>query len=144
MDILLFLFIVLIASILQTSTGFGFSILATPFLLLLFEPFEAIQINLILSFIISIALIAKIKNDIDFHILKRFIAGSSLGMPFGIVIFLYSNVQLLKLAISILILLLTFLLIWNFRIRQQPKRDLFVGTISGTLTTSIGMPGPPL
>ena len=35
MDIFIFFIIILIASVLQTSTGFGFSILATPFLLLL-------------------------------------------------------------------------------------------------------------
>lgn len=144
MEILLFLLIVLIASILQTSTGFGFSILATPLLLLLFEPFEAIQINLTLSLFISIALITKIKNDIDFPILKRLIIGSSLGLPVGIVVFLYTNVHVLKIGISIIILLLTLLLILNFRIGQHPSRDLFVGTISGSLTTSIGMPGPPL
>ena len=47
MNIVFFSFIILIAAILQTSTGFGFSIFATPFLLLLFTPNEAIQINLI-------------------------------------------------------------------------------------------------
>ncbi len=49
MEIIAFIIIILVASVLQTSTGFGFSILATPFLLLLFKPIEAIQINLILS-----------------------------------------------------------------------------------------------
>lgn len=38
MEILLFGLIIFVASVLQTSTGFGFSIVATPFLLLLFEP----------------------------------------------------------------------------------------------------------
>ena len=45
----IFVFISLVASILKISTGFGFLILATPFLLLLFEPMVAIQINLIVS-----------------------------------------------------------------------------------------------
>ena len=66
----MFILIILVASILQTSTGFGFSILATPFLLLLFKPTEAIQINLILSLFISVALLTKIKEDIDYGILK--------------------------------------------------------------------------
>src|SRR5690625_193913 len=144
MDIFLFLLIVLVSSTLQTSTGFGFSILATPFLLLLFEPYEAIQINLTLSLVISIALIAKIKKEIDYNTLKRFIIGSSFGLPLGIAIFLFTNVELLKLGISIIILMLTFLLILHFRIKQQSNRDVLVGTISGSLTTSIGMPGPPL
>ncbi|PMY00577.1 hypothetical protein C1Y18_35570, partial [Pseudomonas sp. MPR-R5A] len=70
MEQLLFVLIIFIASILQTSTGFGFSILATPFLLLLFEPAESIQINLNLSLFISISLMGKISKDIDAGILK--------------------------------------------------------------------------
>ncbi|OUS77309.1 hypothetical protein B1748_08150 [Paenibacillus sp. MY03] len=144
MSILLFIIIILMASILQTSTGFGFSILATPFLLLLFEPMEAIQINLILSLIISLALITKIKKDIDFGILKRLIAGSVIGLPLGIVTFLFLDINKLKMGISIIILLLTMLLILKFRINQNKGKDLFVGGLSGSLTASIGMPGPPV
>lgn len=144
MDLLLFVIIILVASILQTSTGFGFSILATPFLLMIFEPIEAIQINLVLSLVISGALIRRIKKDIDFHILKRLILGSSLGLPVGMVIFLLIDMDKLKLGISIIILILTFLLIFRFRITQSKRKDIVIGGISGSLTTSIGMPGPPL
>src|SRR5690625_1325293 len=139
MEIGLFIIIILVASILQTSTGFGFSILATPFLLLIFEPKEAIQINLVLSLIISSALIMKIKKDIDFGILKKFIVGSAVGMPIGIVFFLLIDINKLKLVISLIILALTIMLILNFRISKNKQRDLVVGGISGSLTTSIGM-----
>lgn len=144
LDIIIFVFIVLLASVLQTSTGFGFSILATPFLLLLFEPREAIQINLILSLIISLALISKIRKDIDFGILKRFVIGSIIGLPFGIALFKVLDIDKLKFGISLIILMLTLLLIFKFRMNQTKGRDLLVGGISGSLTTSIGMPGPPL
>jgi len=144
MEIIAFIIIILVASVLQTSTGFGFSILATPFLLLIFEPIEAIQINLILSLVISSALIVKIRKDIDFGILKRFVAGSVAGLPIGIIIFLLININRLKLGVSLIILVLTIMLILKFRINQNKKRDLFVGGLSGAFTTSIGMPGPPL
>ncbi|GAA0463972.1 sulfite exporter TauE/SafE family protein [Alkalibacillus silvisoli] len=144
METIIFILIILIASILQTSTGFGFSILATPFLLLLFDAFEAIQINLILSLIISIALITKIKKDVDFGILRRFVVGSMTGLPIGIMIFLLIDINRLKLGVSLIILGLTIMLILKFRINQNKNRDLVVGGLSGSLTTSIGMPGPPL
>ena len=54
---------------------------------LLFQPNEAIQINLILSLVISVALIARIRKDIDYGILKRLVIGSAAGLPLGIVIF---------------------------------------------------------
>lgn len=142
--ILIFICIILVASVLQASTGFGFSIMATPFLLMLFLPQEAIQINIILSLIISISLIWKIRMDIDFILLKRFIFGSIVGVPFGILLFISININTFKLAISILLLLLTLLLLCNFKVRSTPFRDFVVGGLSGLLTTSIGMPGPPL
>lgn len=144
MEQLLFVLIIFIASILQTSTGFGFSILATPFLLLLFEPAEAIQINLILSLFISISLMGKISKDIDAGILKRLIIGSIVGLPLGIIVFLFINIQWLKLGIGILVLALTGMMMLQFRIHQTKGRDLGVGGMSGALTTGIGMPGPPL
>ncbi|MGD7053690.1 sulfite exporter TauE/SafE family protein [Sutcliffiella horikoshii] len=144
MEITAFILIILIASVLQTSTGFGFSILATPFLLLLYEPSEAIQINLILSLIISMTLIMKIRKDIDFGILGRFGAGSVMGLPIGMTIFLLIDIDRLKLAVSLIILVLTVMLVLKFRIKQNKKRDLLVGGLSGLFTTSIGMPGPPL
>ncbi|SHN33999.1 sulfite exporter TauE/SafE family protein [Gracilibacillus kekensis] len=144
MEITTFIIIIIIASILQTSTGFGFSILATPFLLLLFEPVEAIQINLILSLIISVALMRKIRRDIDYGILRRFVGGSVVGLPIGITVFLLMEINSLKMGISLIIIALTLMLIFKFRINQNKKRDILAGGLSGSLTTSIGMPGPPL
>jgi uncharacterized protein len=141
---ILFMAIIFCASILQTSTGFGFSIMATPFLLLLYPPKEAIQINLILSLVISLALIVKIRRDIDFSLVKRFVVGSMPGLFVGIVVFTLIDMGLLKVVISLVIILLTILLILKFRIRQSTARDFLAGGLSGVLTTSIGMPGPPL
>ncbi|WP_336991710.1 sulfite exporter TauE/SafE family protein [Bacillus toyonensis] len=141
---LIFICIILVASVLQASTGFGFSIMSTPFLLMLFLPQEAIQINIILSLIISISLIWKIRMAVVFILLKRFIFGSIAGVPFGILIFISVNINTFKLTISILLLLLTLLLICNVKVRSTPFRDFVVGGLSGLLTTSIGMPGPPL
>ncbi|WP_422658718.1 sulfite exporter TauE/SafE family protein [Paenibacillus sp. EC2-1] len=136
--------IVLLASILQVSTGFGFSIMATPFLLMIFLPNEAIQINIILSLLISVSLIWKIRHDIDIRLLKRVVVGSIAGVPLGILVFMTMDINALKLGLGVLLLLLTLLLMCNFKIQRTSARDFVVGGLSGVLTTSIGMPGPPL
>jgi len=141
---LIFFLIILAASILQTSTGFGFSIMATPFLLLLYQPQEAIQINIILSLVISASLIVRIRRDIDITLLKRFTLGSIAGVPLGLLILLSVDIDTFTLGISILLLVLTALLVFNFKVKATGARDYMVGGISGLLTTSIGMPGPPL
>src|SRR5690554_4376885 len=118
--------------------------MATPFLLMLFLPQEAIQINIILSLVISMSLIMKIKKDIDLVLLKRLIIGSILGVPFGILIFTSLNITAFKLGISILLIVLTLLLVCNVKVKSTRFKDFIVGGISGLLTSSIGMPGPPL
>jgi len=136
--------IVFLASVLQASTGFGFSIMATPFLLLIYDTHDAIQINIILSLLISVLMIAKIGEEVDKTRLVSLLKGSIIGLPIGIFVYIQLNVGYLKIVISLTILILTFLLLLNLRISQTKGRDLFSGGISGMLTTSLGMPGPPL
>jgi len=143
-ELFLYFFIILAASILQTSTGFGFSVMATPFLLLLFSPQEAMQINIILSLVISFFLIWKVRQDIDVALLKKVMIGSVVGAPFGSLLFALVDVTTFKLLIAILLIGLTILLIKNLSIQQTRSRDYGVGFISGMFTTSIGMAGPPL
>ncbi|GAF18162.1 LOW QUALITY PROTEIN: membrane protein [Bacillus sp. JCM 19046] len=141
---LLFISIVLVASLLQTSTGFGFSIIATPFLLMLFVPETAIQLNLVLSIIISLILLYKVKEDIHFPLVKRLFWGSLIGAPLGVGLLYLVNEQFVKIAVGLLLLAVTFLLVRNVTVTQTSSRDLSVGSLSGMLTSSIGMPGPPL
>jgi len=86
----------------------------------------------------------KIRRDIDFGILRRFVGGSVAGLPIGIMVFLLIDINSLKLGVSLLILVLTIMLVLKFRMNQNKRRDLLVGGLSGSFTTSIGMPGPPL
>src|SRR5699024_12767153 len=141
---ILFLCIALIASILQTSTGFGFSIMATPLFLMLFHPHEAIQINIILSLVISLALIRSIMDSVDFALLKRLIAARLAGVPFGIAIYMSINIEAFKFSVGVLLLMLTLLLILDFRISQTRSRDNLAGGLTVMFTPSIGIPRPTM
>ena len=144
LELAFYFFIILTAAILQTSTGFGFSIMATPFLLLLFSPQQAMQLNIILSLVISFSLLWKVKKDIEFALLKKVMIGSVVGAPFGSLLFAYVDVTTFKLIIAVLLIGLTIVLMKNLSIQQTTRRDYGVGFISGIFTTSIGMAGPPL
>ena len=143
-DWIILVFIVLLASLLQTSTGYGFSIVGTPFLLLIYPGHTAIQINIILSLCLSIFMIFKIGKEVDKPLLIRLIKGSIVGLVLGVFIYLYIDIQLLKIVAGGLILISTVLLILKLTILQTKNRDFLTGGISGLLTTSIGVPGPPL
>lgn len=136
--------IVLIASILQAGTGFGFAIIAIPFFILIFPTHEAIQLNIILCIFISILMTYKTRNKVNKEILKRLILGSLVGILPGLIIFIFLDVRFLKIFVSILILLCTGLLIAKMALKQSNKKEYITGALSGLLTSSIGMPGPPL
>jgi len=162
--------IVFFASVLQAATGFGFAIMATPFLLLVFNSRECVQISIILSFVVSLLLIRKIMKDVDRVLLRRLIIGSVVGVPLGVLFYKYINLDILKVTVSIVILILTFILMLrSYKTDSKPKFEnksdnslvsqdtsavnstfilkitqLFVGFGAGLFTTSIGMPGVPL
>lgn len=102
------------------------------------------QINILLSLVISFSLIWKVRKDIDVVLLRKVIIGSVIGAPFGSILFAIVDVTTFKLIIAVLLIGLTMLLIKNLSIQQTSGRDYGVGFISGIFTTSIGMAGPPL
>lgn len=154
------------ASVSQAAIGFGFAVVATPFLLLVFNSRDVIQMSIILSFLIAVILTPRIKDQINYDMLKRLIIGSIIGVPIGLVFFAYVSLGVLKFSVSIVILTLTFFLVsrWfkekSFEVGKDPvpfstslvnwlkepeqRNELLVGLCAGALTTSIGMPGVPL
>ncbi|ARK25178.1 hypothetical protein SporoP37_11270 [Sporosarcina sp. P37] len=136
--------IVLVASLLQSSTGFGFSIIGTPFLLLIYPVHTAVQINIILSIVLSAVMIVRIRREIEGGLLIRLIKGSVPGLVLGILVYLFMDIRLLKMSVGALILILTALLIFRLTLERTKQKDLIAGGVSGLLTTSIGVPGPPL
>lgn len=85
-----------------------------------------------------------IGSQIDKDILINFFKGSIIGLPVGLIIFLYSDVRLLKISVALIILLLTVLLLFSFKIKESSCKELVVGGISGLMTASTGIPGVPL
>ncbi|MEG6523809.1 sulfite exporter TauE/SafE family protein [Desulfotomaculum sp. 1211_IL3151] len=106
--------IVFIASALQSITGSGFAIMAGPFLLILYNSQESIQVSILLSFLIAVVLTPKIKQHIDYRILKQLIVGSIFGVPIGVAFFAYAPLETLKITIAIVVLSLTMLSLYKY------------------------------
>ncbi|MGI6225941.1 MAG: sulfite exporter TauE/SafE family protein, partial [Peptococcales bacterium] len=124
--------------------GFGFSIMSTPFFILIFSPHDAIILNIILSIVMTLIMTYKVRNEINKELLKRLIKGSLLGLLPGLGIFTLLNVEVLKIFVGILILVSTILLMKKIDIKQSNVKEYITGALSGFLTSSIGLCGPPL
>lgn len=136
--------IVLVAAFLQTSTGFGFSLISVPFLITMFVPRDAIQVSLILSLAISLVMLRSTTDEVDTALLRRWIWSALAGLPIGIVLFLVLPLLWLKLVLIALVGVAMVFLTLRLRLRRTPRRDALSGFASGALTASVGLPGPPL
>ncbi|MEG6616711.1 sulfite exporter TauE/SafE family protein [Peptococcaceae bacterium 1198_IL3148] len=150
--------IVFVASVLQSAVGFGFAIVGTPLLLLVYDSREVVQINNFLSLLVAIILLPKIIKEVDYQLLKRFFIGSLFGVPLGLLFFAYVSLGLLKITVGILVSFISiFLIVKWYKTRNLSEeelqdtakpsskfQELFSGLLSGVLTNGAGLPGIPL
>jgi len=137
--------IALTASFIQSLTGFGFAIIATPLLISIYDPKEVVLILQLISLPISTVFCVILRKDVDWKFVLILSLGSLLGQPIGMAIYYYMPSNMLKVFISVLILL--FLLIKQIRckpLQETRLKTLIVGLISGILNTSTALAGPPL
>jgi uncharacterized membrane protein YfcA len=138
--------IVFLAACLQAITGFGFGVLAVPLFLLIFDAKTAVGFSMVISFFTVSNLALKLRNFIIRPIIHNLLTGAICGIPIGIYIYYHFDLNSLKLIISIVVFFLSIMLMFGFRLKsdQTVWTERIVGSISGIMTPSIGMPGPPI
>ena len=155
MDWIVLSTVTLTASILQTVTGFGFGLLCVPIFLWVVDSIAAIQLVIIVTLVMSIAIWPSVKGQMVPKLLTAFGIGCVIGSPIGITIFSQLNLNWIKVLAAIVILVVT---LWNAYIYFMPlilKHDLFkhphegtrpvqigVGVASGILGSTLAMPAP--
>ncbi len=144
------------AAAVQAATGIGFGALAGPILLLTLGSAAAVQITIVLSLLIALVLAPSLRREADGLVLRHLLVGSVLGLPIGIVIYLNADVALLELlaGVAVLGMAISVLAAGRPRADQDPARGpserparggtLAVGVLSGLMSTSLAMPGPPV
>lgn len=136
---------VLGAALLQAATGIGFGVLAGPVVLLVMDSGAAVQVTILLSFLIALVLSPGLWRQIDRALLGRLILGTLAGLPVGIFIFLQVSVDWLKLlaALAVLFMALTAAgVLGGDGRRNAERKDLAVGVLSGAMSAGLAMPGP--
>jgi uncharacterized membrane protein YfcA len=136
--------VIALASCLHSATGFGFSILAVPLLLLLHDPLTAVQINLIIAVVLSVAMVPRVRGDVDYTLLKRLVLSGLVGVPLGMALILYVRPVQLKLIIAVLTLVFLAVLLMQVRFERNRSRDAMCGALAGAFTSAVGMGGVPL
>ena len=84
-------------------SGFGFAVLAAPLFLLFLDPSRAIQLVIIISTVLSIAVLRGLLPAIAPWLLLRLTPGSLVGLPLGLVAFRYADPILVRVAVGAMI-----------------------------------------
>ncbi|MSP67394.1 MAG: sulfite exporter TauE/SafE family protein, partial [Alphaproteobacteria bacterium] len=139
------------AALVQSATGFGFSILAVPVFLLALHAVEAVQINIIVTILIALSILPTIWREADKTFMRRFVVGNLPGLPAGLLIYAFASLFVIKLLVAAVILLFAGLILHSrkrARRRETPEAkrppavaDYACGFGAGVLAPSLGMPG---
>jgi len=145
------------AALLYAISGFGFAVLAAPLFLLFLDPARAIQLVIIISTAVSIAVLRGLLQAIAPWLLLRLALGSLVGLPLGLVAFRYADPILVRAAAGAMIFGFAILMAVSRRQSDPPGKgnhwtafamnpglDLAAGAISGFASALVGQPGPPV
>ena len=137
----------------QGALGFGFTLLAVSFFLLIIQSGDAVQLLIVINLAISLALIAKLWRTVNRPLWTRLVAGAFLGFPLGLLAFQNADIDQLKVMVAATIL--TFVA-WTVLQKEKTQQGsdatprfrtssaIGVGALAGGMTTALGMPGPAL
>lgn len=133
--------------------GFGFTLLAVSFFLLIIGSTDAIPLLIIINFAISLSLVRTLLPYVEWALWGRLMIGAALGFPLGLVAFQMANVNHLKVGAAGTIFIFVAVAA-RFRpakhsaLEPQPRfrtpSAVGVGALAGAMTTALGMPGPVL
>lgn len=137
--------VVLIASLVQSTTGFGFSLLAVPLLSLAIPTEVAVVVAATLGTLTSSAQAVGERAHGDRPTITRMMVGAAVGAPFGLLLLTVATNRQLKFGLAAVIIAFLIINLRGITIERGSRAvDVVAGTISGVLNTSLSTNGPPL
>jgi uncharacterized protein len=134
-----------VASFAQSLSGFGFALLSVPLMTLVVSPRDAVIISTIIGATSTSIQAVLDRKYLDWLLAKRLTIASYIGMPLGLVAFLFVSETGLRLGLGVVVLVATFLLLRGFRLHDEQRHyDWSLGIVAGLLATSTSTNGPPL
>ncbi|MBQ8699722.1 MAG: sulfite exporter TauE/SafE family protein [Schwartzia sp.] len=133
------------AAFLQSATGFGLVMIASPLLMYFYDPKLVIIIVALVASCGNVAQSLLMRRHTDFALVGWLTLGALVGQPIGLRVYQMIPALWLKLVVSVVILLsLTLMQAFHVHAEIRPRNSLLTGMIAGTSATTTGMSGPPL
>lgn len=134
------------ASFVSSLTGFGYALVATPFMVLLFPPQVAVPVVLISWIPLASLLVREAYGRMQFRRIGRWLVGAVMGVPVGVYGLASIDEGIMRGVIGG-ITLMAALVMW-FRpgpaLQKEGIGAGLVGLLSGVMGGASGMSGPPV
>jgi len=138
--------VLMLSSFLHTITGFGFAIITAPLLALALEARETAMLIVTTSIIVMLFILRAAKKEGNFKAIFPLVGAAVVGaIPGAYIVTVISN-DGLKLFIGIVLLLATAAMWKDYSLHTKHQKFIvsIVGIISGFLSTTTGVSGPPV
>ncbi|MGE5594548.1 MAG: sulfite exporter TauE/SafE family protein [Hyphomicrobiales bacterium] len=133
------------ASVVQTLTGLGFSLMMVPPLILVVGVKDAVVVSNILGTVVSAVLLTRTHRWVEWRTGGILLAASVVGMPAGLAVLVLANPDVLQVVIALAVMAFTVMLARGLRLHSAGLAgDAGAGIVSGILRMSTSMSGPPV
>ncbi|MEH6823535.1 MAG: sulfite exporter TauE/SafE family protein [Motiliproteus sp.] len=161
MDWGLLLLVTFFAATVQSATGFGFGLIAVSAFLIMLNSVAAIQLVMIITLAMSCVHFPKLRGMAPGQLLRWLSIGCALGFPLGILVYNELDLDTIKMAVAVLIILISVQNGWHLLSQRKSQKQaegtplqtseqpvyrrgavMGVGVASGLMASSMAMPGP--
>ena len=134
------------AGIAKGLTGFGFSLITVPILVILLGPRKAVPVIIILNAVSNIPLYLHSRKYSSLARIRPLIAAGVVSIPVGTYLLLVLDAAALRLIVGVVICFfaLAFLLGLRREIKRETRGLIGTGLVSGILNGLISTGGPPV
>lgn len=133
------------ASFVSKLSGFGFGLVVVPVMSLFLGPQDAVIISTLLGLVTTLNQAWVERGHADVDLVRRLFLSACVGMPFGLVVFLFVPEKGLRVVLGVVVVFAAVLLARGFVLAHASRgAELGFGFVSGVLNTSVSTNGPPL
>jgi uncharacterized protein len=133
------------AATVQLIAGFGFALAAVPLFSVVIDAHDAVIVSLGIATVTSGAQAWAGRHTMDRRVVRSMLAGAAVGLPIGWLVYLWADSRVLGIVIGVAVLASVVVIARGLDLRHAGSAlDVGGGVISGALTMSASVNGPPL
>lgn len=134
------------AGLMRGFSGFGTGMLLAPVYAVLFGPAATIIMINVMDIAVSAQLIPRAMRQVQWKFILPLVTATATAMPFGAYILMTVDREVLTRVIAGLVIIFVIILAtgWRYNAPKSIGPTIGIGLFAGTLSTSIGVSGPPV